>query len=357
MRLRLVLVVSLVAVLAVAVFGSHPATSGSRACRWRVFPIPAYRDATHHPGAYGLAVASARTVWAAGYWSDPLDGLKHPATFRWNGRSWRLVPSPNFGAIAASGRGAWIVGRRRARAWTARWNGRRWRVVPNPGGTRSFLESAAIVSARDVWTVGSGRTGPLLLRWNGKRWARAAGPDFGGAAGSYLAVARIPGTSSVWIFGVDGETGAELAARWTGSGWETYSLPTSGTGAGISAMPLAAGSASSAWIGISVQDASGKTRPWMLHWDGSSWSHVPAPNPGGNAQISGVSSSGGSDAWAIGSYIVSRKKAHAFLLRWDGVRWSTVALPRHAGFTGTVAAVPGRRQVWVGGGTLDRYSC
>ena len=195
-----------------------------------VYSIPAYRDATHHPGAYGLAVASARKVWAAGYWIDPLDGLKHPATFRWNGRSWRLVSTPNSGAIAASGRRAWLVGRRHGRAWTARWNGRRWRVVPNPGGTRSFLESAAIVSARDVWTVGSGRTGPLLLRWNGKRWARAAGPDFGGADGSYLAVARIPGTSSVWIFGIDGKTAGGLAARWTSSGWETYSLPTSGTG-------------------------------------------------------------------------------------------------------------------------------
>jgi hypothetical protein len=355
MRLRLVLVISLAVALVAAALGSRPAASAGRACRWKVFPIPAYRDATHHPGVVALAAVSARAVWATGFWTDPLDGLRHPATFRWNGRSWRLVPSPNLGAIAAFGSGAWLVGRSHGRTWTARWNGRRWRTVSAPGGAGSYLESAAIVSARDVWAVGSSRTGPLLLRWNGKSWARADGPDSGGA-GSYLAVARIPGTSSVWIFGTDGE-GAELAARWTGSGGATYSLPTSGTGSGISAMSLAASSASSAWIGISVQDSSGKMRPWMLHWDGSAWSQVAAPNPGGNGTISSVSTSSASDAWAIGSYIASRKKAYPFALHWDGARWSVVALPRRAGFAGTVAAVPGRRQAWVGGGTFDRYSC
>jgi hypothetical protein len=356
-RLRLMLVIGIVVALVTAALGSKPATSAGRACRWNVYGIPAYRDATHHPGISNLAAASARTVWAAGWWTDPLVGLEHPVTFRWNGRSWRLVPSPNFGVIAAFRRAAWLVGRRHGRTWTARWNGRRWQAVPSPGGRSSYLVSVTMVSPRDVWTVGSSRTGPLLLRWNGKRWAQAAGPDFGGSAGSYYAVARVPGTSSVWIFGSDPDSSAQLAARWTGSGWETYSLPTSGTGSAIAAMSLAADSASSAWIGMSVQDTSGKMRPWMLHWDGSSWSQVPAPNPGGNGEISSVSAGTSSDAWAIGSYIVSRKKAYPFALHWDRVRWSTVALPRRAKFSEAVAAVPGTHQAWFGGGTLDRYNC
>jgi hypothetical protein len=356
-RLWFALVASVAAVLGNAGLGTRPATSASRTCRWKVFQIPAYRDARHHPGISGLAAVSAGNLWAAGWWTDPLDGLEHPVTFRWNGRSWRLVPSPDFGAITAFRRAAWLVGRHHGRAFAARWNGRRWRVVPTPGGRRSYLGSAAIVSARDAWAVGQSATGPLMLRWNGRKWARAAGPDFGGVDGFYQAVARIPGTSGVWIFGQDGDTGTELAARWTGAAWENYTLPISGDGWATTDMSLSAASASSAWIGISARESNGNYEPWMLRWDGSIWSQVPAPNPGGKGEISGVSAGSQSDAWAIGSYLVTKKKAHPFLLHWDGARWSVATLPRHAGFSGSVAAVPGTRQVWAAGGTLDRYGC
>ncbi|HJQ49786.1 MAG TPA: hypothetical protein VJ838_04675 [Gaiellaceae bacterium] len=229
-------------------------------------------------------------------------------------------------------------------------------MVPTPGGRRSSLENSAIVSARDVWAVGLSATGPLMLHWNGNRWSRAAGPDFGGADGFYQAVARIPGTSGVWVFGQDGN-GAELAARWTGSAWQNYTLPISGSGWATTDASLSAASASSAWIGISLRTDNGSYEPWMIHWDGSSWSQIPAPNPGGKGEISGVNAGSPSDAWAIGSYLVTKTKAHPFLLHWDGTRWSVAALPRHAGFSGSVAAVPGTRQVWAAGGTLDQYSC
>ena len=355
MRLRLGLMVSIAAVLATGALSPRPATSASRACRWKVFPIPAYRDARHHPGISTLAAVSAGNVWAAGWWTDPLDGLEHPVTFHWNGRSWRLVPSPEFGAIAAFRRAAWLVGGRQ-RAFTARWNGRRWQTVPTPGGRKGYLRSAAVVSARNVWAVGQSATGPLLLRWNGKKWGRAAGPDFGGVDGFYEAVARIPGTSGVWIFGLDGN-GAALAAQWSGSAWETYTLPISGSGSTMTDKSLTATSASSAWIGISVRAGNGKFQPWLIHWDGSSWTQVPSPNPGGNGEISGISARNSSDAWAIGSSIITKKKVRPFLLHWDGARWSAVALPSHAGYPGSVAAVPGTRQAWIGGGTLDAYRC
>jgi hypothetical protein len=358
MRLRLFLVGSVAgAVLVTAVLGSRPAASASRMCRWRVFQVPAYRDATHHPGISGLAAASARTVWAAGWWTNPLDGLRHPATFLWNGRSWRLVPSPEFGAIAAFRRAAWLVGKHKGRAFSARWNGRAWRVIATPGGRSSYLASVAIVSARDVWAVGQGAVGPLALRWNGKAWTRAAGPDFGSTAGFYQSVARIPGTSGVWIFGQNGDTGAELAGRWSGSAWETYTLPMGGNGSAMTNTSLAADSAASAWIGISARENNGKYEPWLIHWDGSSWSQLSTPNPGGNGEVSGVSAGSRSNAWAVGSSILARNKVQPFLLHWDGTRWSTVALARHAGFPGSVSAVPGTGQIWTAGGTLDRYSC
>jgi hypothetical protein len=358
MRLRWKLMAVLVAVPAAASLGSGPAASAPRSCRWTVFQLPAYHDATHHPGVSSLAAVSAKNVWAAGYWTDPLQGLEHPLAFHWNGKSWLLIPRPGFGPITAVGRTVWLVGKRNDRAYSARWNGRRWLVVRTPGGKNSYLAAAAIVSARDVWAVGQSATGPLLLHWNGKSWARAAGPpEFGGPDASYQAVARIPGTSGFWIFGENAGTDALLASRWDGSSWHTYTIPISANGWATTGTELAADSASSAWIGISVRIADGKYQPWMIHWDGSNWSHVAAPNPGGNGQISGVSAGNPSTAWAIGSYALTPKKVRPFLLRWDGSRWSAVGLPRHAGFSASVAAVPGSNQAWAAGGTFDRYSC
>ena len=48
-----------------------------------------------------------------------------------------------------------------------RWNGTSWKRVPSPtpaGG--AFLLGVAAVSARNAWAVGGG----LILRWNGVTW-------------------------------------------------------------------------------------------------------------------------------------------------------------------------------------------
>ena len=66
-------------------------------------------------------------------------------------------------------------------------------------------------------------------------------------------------------------------------------------------------------------------------WDGSSWSVVPTPTPGGNAGFSDVLALGAADVWAAGSRLdAGQRRLETMVQRWDGSSWSTVTT-QHVG--------------------------
>jgi hypothetical protein len=64
----------------------------------------------------------------------------------------------------------------------------------------------------------------------------------------------------------------------------------------------------------------------VLHWDGSAWSQINAPSPGGKFDTTGasVSADASVDAWAVGSWD-NGTLAQPYIEHWDGTSW-TVAL-------------------------------
>ena len=40
----------------------------------------------------------------------------------------------------------------------------------------------------------------------------------------------------------------------------------------------------------------------ILHWDGSHWTRVPSPAPGGSAELFAVAASSASNIWAVGIF-------------------------------------------------------
>ena len=85
------------------------------------------------------------------------------------------------GVAAVSARDAWAVGfagnPHSHKTLIGRWNGKTWKRVPSPSpGAEAGLNGVAATSASSAWAVGctncltnaSGKT--LILRWNGKTW-------------------------------------------------------------------------------------------------------------------------------------------------------------------------------------------
>ena len=89
-----------------------------------------------------------------------------------------------------------------------------------------------------------------------------------------------------------------------------------------------------------------------MHWDGSSWTITPTPNPAQpNTDIlRKVAAAAPNDVWAVGGH------GQSYMLRWNGTQWSQAALPsiNNRGFTNVInyledIAVVSSNDIWTVG--------
>jgi hypothetical protein len=309
-----------------------------------------------------VAIAGPGSAWAVGYYSD--GHMLKTLVVRWNGAVWRQVPSVSPGGshgdsaladvIAVGSRDAWAVGYTErvtgsdprdphvtSKTLIERWNGRRWKLVPSPSpagsheGDTSGLTGIAAGPA-GVWAVGSYRrpgTYPktLVLRWNGKAWkqVRSASPGCGGA----LAAVATAGSSGAWAVGnyCTGPVPEPLIERWNGRAWKQLASPrapgSQGELEGVSATGPSNAWAVGQYAGKSREDPAIGTL--IERWNGRAWRHVSSPNPGGSVcchgeqnSLSAISAASGSNAWATGSYSAGSAFGQTLIEHWTGGSWT-----------------------------------
>ncbi len=158
-----------------------------------------------------------------------------------------------------------------------------WRLVssPSPDLSSNVLSAVVAVSATDVWAVGQAGTSTLAEHWDGSTWAVVATPNpavTGAAQNALLGVAAVS-SSDVWA------------------------------------------------VGYSIADGYATL---TLHWDGSTWSVVPSPNPSSRDFIAGpiltaVAAISSTDVWAVGGQLIAQYESPAVIEHWDGRAWSLVS--------------------------------
>jgi len=84
------------------------------------------------------------------------------------------------------------------------------------------------------------------------------------------------------------------------------------------------------------------------HWDGTSWTVVPSPNPNpqGNNGLVAVAGVSASDVWAVGHQLLGPFTEH-----WNGKSWTIVTTPAGVRFFGAMAASGAGTVLAVGQGT------
>jgi hypothetical protein len=288
--------------------------------RWSIVPSPDGPRATNWVN--GLAAVAPTDAWIVGYSTDRDVGETQSETLieRWDGREWKIVPSPNlsmadvgeefggypvsnelFGIAKVAPDDIWAVGRSytivRGQELTIHWDGETWKVVPVPpgSGTNGWLRGVLAISRDDVWAFGEhlvevplggeeGGSGNvqlnLTLHWDGKVWSEVPSPNLSPIVnGLFRGSAASP--SDVWV------TGYHLAL-----------------------------------FGVNQVN-----HPTMLHWDGFSWSVDPVPTHNREpAYLFSVASLGSQDAIAVGFYDTGPPfpKIHTLVERWNGIGWSIV---------------------------------
>ena len=335
---------------------------------------------------------------------------------------WTYVPSPSpskqpgdanqlSGLAVLAADDAWVVGWTNSfsgggayRTLAEHWDGKTWRVVPTPnsGQRNNYLNSVTAIASDDVWAVGqeddnSGDFWTLVMHWDGKAWTIDHSVRLPGAFGDVLAVSP----SNVWAGGFDlanfdgtswsgrGVGGAAnylgdlsgsakdlwavgyrtvqpigpvltFSAHWDGSNWTSFegvnplhqSVDDEDTFTGVVVPP----GESNPWaVGYFARfDGGPKAHTLVEHWNGSKWERVPAPNPGSDNKdnmLWDVAALSSTSLWAVGTYGEDGSPDNSALIEhWDGASWKVVNSPV-PGVLLTVAGDPASGIVWAAGYT------
>jgi hypothetical protein len=237
------------------------------------------------------------------------------------------------------------------------WNGSTWGLVPTPqpGGTAAgatnFLDNAWCTSAINCWAVGGYRNaaGAQLseaLRWNGKKWSHVPTPQPGGTASNLnqgnLIDVSCAAASNCWAVGaynLANQAVVNEALRWNGSTWSQVGTPQPGGKATTSFNVIGSVSCAksgSCWTVGAYSGVSGASLNQALHWNGSAWSLVATPQPDGTGAgssngLNGVTCTASAACWAVGTFGTGMQPGLTQALRFVGGSWSLVATPDPGG--------------------------
>jgi hypothetical protein len=199
-----------------------------------------------------------------------------------------------------------------------------------------------------------------VLHWNGTSWAPVTIPGLP-AAVSLSAVDALSATD-VWAVGFASAgtpfaPQTTLTVHWNGTTWTRVPAPGSFTpeSTGASLPSLSMDSPTDGWaVGSVVHDKTGVLTGLALHWNGTSWQRVATSAA---AAFSGVASFSPADATAVGDVQTSEFAFTPVALHWNGTNWARTAnLPAPPGVPASQLggpdsfSAPSATDLWTGGG-------
>jgi hypothetical protein len=157
---------------------------------------------------------------------------------------------------------------------------------------------------------------------------------------AFLLGASADATNDAWAVGFNGpenDTSRTLVMHYNGTSWKSMSAPSVGNGANELNGVLAL-APNDVWaVGFSTPEAPPKevaTLTLIEHYDGTSWTVVPSPNVGPNSiyqsnRLFGLAANSPTDIWAFGSYFAASGSEWqmTLLMHWDGTSWTIQPSP------------------------------
>ena len=300
---------------------------------WRV--QKSLSPSSRESGLDGVGAISARSAWAVGAYANS-QGAPQTLVEHWNGRAWKVQPSPNAGSspngrltgvAATSARNAWAVGfyfnsKGNPEALIEHWNGKVWRRQPSPRrGRSSDFAAVAASSSSNAWAVGKYYNGTaertLIEHWNGKAWKVKPSPNEGSSRdGNELDGVAAISSARAWVVGdVFGRTFHALVERWNGKAWRVKRIPRRGSSDGL--FGVAAASSSDVWA---VGDYNIFAHTLIEHWNGQAWKLQPSSGREA-AGLIGVAAVSPADAWAVGTHFNQAGVRKTLIEHWNGKAW------------------------------------
>ena len=297
-----------------------------------------------------VAAVSATDVWAVGSYYSSTAGAVRTLVERYNGSTWSVVLSPSSGNIdndlqrvmVISSNDIWAVGywqdtNQPYQTLAEHWDGTKWSIIVTPAGVTPSIgygydvSGVSAVSSNDVWAVWAASQ-PIVEHWDGSKWSIVTVPEPGTSWNTVSDIVALSSTD-VWIAGSYGDSGSyttqALFEHWDGVKWTV--VP--GANAGwysSNLLRIVANSGSDLWaVGYGFPTASSNMQTLTEHWNGSTWSLVSSPNPGGwPVSLNDVVAVSPYDVWAVGDMSQDAPIYRLpVVLHWDGRAWNVVSTP------------------------------
>jgi hypothetical protein len=201
-----------------------------------------------------------------------------------------------------------------------------WNLQAVPGSSSVDSGLVGVSCTSSVWCLAVGRNEESTLTeiWSGSGWSFQATPNVGG-------LDNVSCVSTSWCMAI----ASNAAAVWTGSSWQTVAVPPvagalSSQLRGISCVSPTACMA----VGQAVYEGEEST-PISELWNGTNWSLLFTPTPGGSydTYLESVSCNSADSCMAVGGYdspdnVVA--SGQAFAARWSGSEWTVQTVPNPA---------------------------
>ncbi len=282
--------------------------------RWSWVPTPNPSSASNL--LRSIAATGPDDAWAVGRWGNdsPTDPETYGLTMHWDGATWSVVSSPN--------------------------------PSPYPGGTSVEIHAVAALAPDDVWAGGTqlkqhpdGFLGfqTFVLHWDGSEWTEVPSPlTPDGSSGAWVSDIVALAPDDIWFVGE--RVWDALAMHWDGSDFTIHSTPEPGAGTpGFGLEAVAALAPDDIWAVGGGSDGDWGAFSYIIHWDGSAWSHVPGPEVGIQQRYFDVEAIAPNDVWASGA-AMDGVGVPPVVQHWDGTQWSDVAAPSGGGGIAALAS-------------------
>jgi hypothetical protein len=302
-------------------------------------------------GLAGVDELSPADAWAVGTSGDGTEGEGNiddqPLIEHWNGKAWSIatgasLPAGGTGDLSAIGGTGpddlWAVGFQLSAddatesVLFEHFNGTNWQIAPfptqtsacDPSASDCFLEPKAVsaTSPDDVWVVGTvaepNPTATFVAHFDGTAWSVVPAPCLEGrkvttCSGNTINLNELTGVtalsgSDAWASGSEGNVNdmnfhIPYVLHWNGTAWSLVRTPNRG-GEGSLLNGITALGTDDVWAVGQTQSLNGAIKPLTEQFNGSTWSLVSSPAPGGSMpddSLASVTSPGDGLVFAAGA--------------------------------------------------------
>jgi hypothetical protein len=247
--------------------------------------------------------------------------------------AWTALPTPNaqganvniLRAVDCTSADSCIaVGVADGRPLAERWDGTSWRILPTPDlPALGALNGVSCPWPSFCFAVGASGSEPLVEVWNGTRWSVQSTPAVPGGVLSAISCSGILACTAVGRVGT-----AALAMRWEGGGWQVQPTPNP---AGSDRLNGVSCPLKRTCTAVGESEANGVTSPFVTRWFGrvNAWGLQSAPKPDGaeDASLAGVSCPVAPVCVAVGSSNTPLGSPTMLTERRIGHNWSLLPTP------------------------------